>query len=59
MLNVFVPHRWNNNDYSEISALLDRTKYKVRLKNIMDLIFPEFFSFFSDSYGPTPMYLLT
>ena len=30
MLNVFVPHRWNNNDYSEISALLDRTKYKVR-----------------------------
>ena len=30
MINVFVPHRWNNNDYSEISALLDRTKYKVR-----------------------------
>ena len=30
MINVFVPHRWNNNDYSEISALLDRTKFKVR-----------------------------
>lgn len=30
MINVFIPHRWNNNDYSEISALLDRTKYKVR-----------------------------
>lgn len=30
MLNVFIPHRWNNNDYSEISALLDRTKFKVR-----------------------------
>ncbi len=30
LLNVFVPHRWNNNDYSEISALLDRNKYKVR-----------------------------
>lgn len=30
MINVFIPHRWNNSDYSEISALLDRTKYKVR-----------------------------
>lgn len=30
MLNVFIPHRWNNADYSEISALLDRTKFKVR-----------------------------
>ena len=30
MINVFLPHRWNNNDYAEISALLDRTKYKVR-----------------------------
>lgn len=30
MINVFIPHRWNNNDYDEISALLDRTKYSVR-----------------------------
>ena len=30
MINVFIPHRWNNNDYAEISVLLDRTKYKVR-----------------------------
>lgn len=30
VINVFIPHRWNNNDYAEISALLDRTKYKVR-----------------------------
>lgn len=30
MINIFIPHRWNNNDYSEISKLLDRTKYKVR-----------------------------
>jgi hypothetical protein len=30
MINVFIPHRWNNNDYAEISALLDRTKFKVR-----------------------------
>ena len=30
MINVFIPHRWNNDDYSEISALLDRTKFKVR-----------------------------
>lgn len=30
MINVFIPHRWNNDDYSEISVLLDRTKFKVR-----------------------------
>lgn len=30
MINVFIPHRWNNDDYSEISALLDRTKFNVR-----------------------------
>ena len=30
MMNVFVPHRWNNEDFSEISQLLDRTKYRVR-----------------------------
>lgn len=30
MINVFIPHRWNNDDYSEISALLDRTKFDVR-----------------------------
>lgn len=29
-INVFIPHRWNNDDYDEISALLDRTKYNVR-----------------------------
>ena len=30
MINVFIPHRWNNDDYFTISSLLDRTKYKVR-----------------------------
>lgn len=30
MINVFIPHRWNNADYSEINALLDRTKFDVR-----------------------------
>lgn len=30
MINIFIPHRWNNNDYAYISGLLDRTKYKVR-----------------------------
>lgn len=30
MINVFIPHRWNNDDYPEISALLDRTKFNVR-----------------------------
>lgn len=30
MINIFIPHRWNNDDYEELSALLDRTKYMVR-----------------------------
>lgn len=30
MVNVFIPHRWNNDDFAEISALLDRSKFKVR-----------------------------
>lgn len=30
MINVFIPHRWNNDDYADLSALLDRTKFKVR-----------------------------
>lgn len=30
MINVFIPHRWNNGDYLEISALLDRTRFMVR-----------------------------
>lgn len=29
-INVFIPHRWNNDDYEEISSLLDRTKFNVR-----------------------------
>ena len=29
-INVFIPHRWNNGDYAELSALLDRTKFDVR-----------------------------
>lgn len=30
MINVFIPHRWNNDDYSELSDLLDCTKFDVR-----------------------------
>ena len=30
MLNVFIPHRWNNNDYALIASLLDRTTYHIR-----------------------------
>lgn len=30
MINVFIPHRWNNDDYETITTLLDRTKYNVR-----------------------------
>jgi len=29
-MNVFIPHRWNNDDYSTLKALLDRTDYNVR-----------------------------
>jgi hypothetical protein len=29
-INVFIPHRWNNGDYLEISALLDRTRFNIR-----------------------------
>lgn len=28
-INVFIPHRWNYGDYTDISNLLDRTKYSV------------------------------
>lgn len=30
IINVFIPHRWNNNDYATISKILDRSKYTVR-----------------------------
>lgn len=30
MINVFIPHRWNTDDFDSISRLLDRTKYNVR-----------------------------
>lgn len=30
MINVFIPHRWNTDDYEEISKLLERTKFDVR-----------------------------
>jgi len=30
MLNVFIPHRWNNCDYEAITTLLDRTKFRIR-----------------------------
>ncbi|AFL99814.1 hypothetical protein Desde_1391 [Desulfitobacterium dehalogenans ATCC 51507] len=29
-VNVFIPHRWNNNDFADISAILDRTKFSIR-----------------------------
>ena len=30
MINVFIPHRWNNDDFSLSSSLLDRTRFIVR-----------------------------
>jgi len=30
MINVFIPHRWNSNDYGILKALLNRTDYIVR-----------------------------
>ena len=35
-----------------------RTKHKVRLQNIMDLTFPEYFSMFTDPFGSVSTYLL-
>ena len=29
-INVFIPHRWNNGDYEELSDLLDSAKFNVR-----------------------------
>lgn len=29
-INVFIPHRWNNNDYPEICTLLDKSKFCIR-----------------------------
>ncbi|MCI1983094.1 MAG: hypothetical protein LKJ45_08040 [Oscillospiraceae bacterium] len=29
-INVFIPHRWNNDDYTEISSLFDRTRFSIR-----------------------------
>lgn len=41
------------------NMIKERTKYKVRLKNTMDLVFPEYFKFFTSPYGPVSMYFLT
>jgi transposase len=41
------------------NMVVERTKYKVRLKNHMDLVFPEYFNFFTNPYGSTSMYFLT
>lgn len=30
MLNIFIPHRWNTDDYKCISELIDCTKYTIR-----------------------------
>ncbi len=35
-----------------------RSKYKVQLTNILDMIFPEFKPFFSNSFGVTSLYIL-
>lgn len=35
-----------------------RSKYKVQLTNILDIIFPEFKPFFSNSFGITSLYIL-
>ena len=30
MVNLFIPHRWNTDDYEVISKLLDRTAYVIK-----------------------------
>ena len=36
-----------------------RTKLKLRLQNLMDLTFPEYFSLFTSPFGPVSMLILT
>lgn len=57
--NLFY-HKYSIKSLTRLRETLvkQRSKYKVQLTNILDMIFPEFKSFFSNSFGATSLYIL-
>ena len=53
-------HKYSIKSLSKLRETLvkQRSKYKVQLINILDMIFPEFKPFFSHSFGATSLYIL-
>ncbi len=53
-------HKYSIKSLSRLRETLvkQRSKYKVQLTNILDMIFPEFKLFFSNSFGATSLYIL-
>ena len=53
-------HKYSIKSLSRLRETLvkQRSKYKVQLTNILDMIFPEFKPFFSNSFGVTSLYIL-
>ena len=53
-------HKYSIKSLSRLRETLvkQRSKYKVQLTNILDMIFPEFKPFFSNCFGVTPLYIL-
>lgn len=53
-------HKYSIKSLSRLRETLvkQRSKYKVQLTNILDMIFPEFKPFFSNSFGATSLYIL-
>ena len=57
--NLFY-HKYSIKSLTRLRETLvkQRSKYKVQLTNILDMIFPEFKLFFSNSFGATSLYIL-
>ena len=57
--NLFY-HKYSIKSLSRLRENLvrQRSKYKVQLTNILDMIFPEFKPFFGNSFGVTSLYIL-
>lgn len=53
-------HKYSIKSLSRLRETLvkQRSKYKVQLTNILDMIFPEFKPFFSNCFGVTTLYIL-
>ena len=57
--NLFY-HKYSIKSLTRLRETLvkQRSKYKVQLTNILDMIFPEFKPFFSNYFGATALYIL-